>query len=94
MDVNFIIGYYVPKINRKEQYFPSTARNIYSHSKSFTSLMVGIAIDENMLSLDTRLVDVFKDELDKEDAASSQIILIPDVDSLKKIMESLGLGDI
>jgi chemotaxis protein CheC len=35
-----------------------------------------------------------KDELDKEDAASSQIILIPDVDSLKKIMESLGLGDI
>ncbi|MBR2875948.1 MAG: chemotaxis protein CheC [Clostridia bacterium] len=35
-----------------------------------------------------------KDELDKEDAASSQIILIPDVDSLKKIMESLGLADI
>ena len=35
-----------------------------------------------------------KDELDEVDAASSQIILIPDVDSLKKIMESLGLGDI
>ncbi len=35
-----------------------------------------------------------KDELDKEDAASSQIILIPDVDSLKKIMASLGLDEI
>ena len=32
----------------KEQYFPSVARNIYSHSKSFTSLMVGIAIDEKL----------------------------------------------
>ena len=47
----------------KEQYFPRTNRNIYSHSKSFTSLMVGIAIDEGMLSLDTRLVDVFKDDI-------------------------------
>ena len=49
----------------KEQYFPRTNRNIYSHSKSFTSLMVGIAIDENKLSLDTRLVDVFKDEINE-----------------------------
>lgn len=49
----------------KEQYIPSTARNIYSHSKSFTSLMVGIAIDEGMLTLDTKLVDVFKDEIDQ-----------------------------
>ena len=48
----------------KEQYIPRTVRNIYSHSKSFTSLMVGIAIDEGKLRLDTRLVDVFKDELD------------------------------
>lgn len=50
----------------KEQYIPRNHRNIYSHSKSFTSLMVGIAIDENKLSLDTRLVDVFKDEIDEE----------------------------
>lgn len=48
-----------------EQYIPRTVRNIYSHSKSFTSLMVGIAIDERKISLDTRLVDVFKDEIDK-----------------------------
>lgn len=50
----------------KHQFIPRNYRNIYSHSKSFTSLMVGIAIDENKLSLDTRLVDVFKDEIDEE----------------------------
>lgn len=50
----------------KEQYIPRTVRNIYSHSKSFTSLMVGIAIDEQMISLDTRLMDVFKNEVDKD----------------------------
>lgn len=47
-----------------EQYIPRTVRNIYSHSKSFTSLMVGISIDEGKLSLNTRLVDVFKDIID------------------------------
>ena len=50
----------------KEQYFPRNNRNIYSHSKSFTSLMVGIAIDEKMINFDTRLVDVFKDEISLE----------------------------
>ena len=48
----------------KEQFIPRNNRNIYSHSKSFTSLMVGIAIDEKKLTLDTRLVDVLKDEMD------------------------------
>ena len=50
----------------KEQYIPRTVRNIYSHSKSFTSLMVGIAIDEGMLSLETRMVDVFKHHMNEE----------------------------
>lgn len=50
----------------KQQYIPRLTRNIYSHSKSFTSLMVGIALDEGKLTLDTRLVDVFKDEIDKK----------------------------
>ena len=49
-----------------EHYIPRTVRNIYSHSKSFTSLMVGIALDEGKLTLDTRLMDVFKDEVDEE----------------------------
>jgi CubicO group peptidase (beta-lactamase class C family) len=50
----------------KEQYIARLTRNIYSHSKSFTALMVGIAIDEGKLTLDTRLADVFKDEIDEE----------------------------
>lgn len=50
-----------------EQYIPSTRRNIFSHSKSFTSLMVGIAIDEGMLTLETRLSDVFKDQMTEEE---------------------------
>ena len=51
----------------KAQYIPgSTSRNIYSHSKSFTSLMVGIAIDEGMITLDTRLVDALKDDIDND----------------------------
>ena len=50
----------------KEQLIPRNYRNIYSHSKSFTSLMVGIAIDEKKITFDTRLVDVFKDEIDED----------------------------
>ena len=41
-------------------------RNIYSHTKSFTSLMLGIALDENLVSLDDHVVDYFKDELTEE----------------------------
>ena len=50
----------------KEQYVKLNNRNIYSHSKSFTSIMVGIAIDEKKIGLDTKLVDVFKDEINEE----------------------------
>lgn len=48
-----------------KSYIARNNRNIYSHSKSFTSLMVGIAIDEGKINLNTRLVDVFKDEIDR-----------------------------
>lgn len=41
-------------------------RDIYSHTKSFVSLMLGIALDENLLSLDDHVVDYFKDELTEE----------------------------
>lgn len=41
-------------------------RNIYSHSKSFVSLMFGIAMDEGLVSLDDHVVDYFKDVLTKE----------------------------
>ena len=41
-------------------------RNIYSHSKSFVSLLFGIALEEGLLSLEDHVVDYFKDELSNE----------------------------
>ena len=41
------------------RYTPKRTRLIYSHTKSFISTLVGIAIDEGKLTLNTKLVDVF-----------------------------------
>ena len=38
-------------------------RNVYSVSKSFTSLAVGFAVQEGLLRLEERLVDLFPDEV-------------------------------
>ncbi len=38
-------------------------RNVYSASKSYTSCAVGFALQEGLLSLDEKLVDVFRSEL-------------------------------
>ena len=38
-------------------------RNLYSASKSFTSCAVGFAVQEGLLSLDEKLVDVFSDDI-------------------------------
>lgn len=42
---------------------PECRRNVYSAAKSFTSCAVGFAIQEGLLSLEEKLVDVFRDEL-------------------------------
>lgn len=44
------------------------ARNIYSHTKSYTASAVGMAVDEGKLSLNDRLVDYFS-ELVPENAS-------------------------
>lgn len=41
-------------------------RNIYSHTKSFTATLVGIAIDENLFDLQTKIYDLLKDEIKEE----------------------------
>lgn len=47
-----------------EHYFiPKQPRNIYSHTKSFTSTAVGIAVSEGKLSLDDKLADYFPEKL-------------------------------
>lgn len=42
---------------------PECRRNVYSAAKSVTSCAVGFAVQEGLLSLDEKLVDVFPDEL-------------------------------
>lgn len=42
---------------------PDRERNIYSNTKSFAATAVGIAIDDGILSLEDRLVDVFPDKV-------------------------------
>lgn len=45
------------------RFTPDLSRNIYSHTKSYMSTAVGIAIDEGKLSLEDRLVDFFPESL-------------------------------
>ena len=43
----------------KRHFVPDQDRNIYSHTKSYVSTAIGIAIEDGLLSLDSRLVDSF-----------------------------------
>lgn len=51
------------KVLLKKDWDEEIRRNQYSASKSFTSIAVGIACKEGLLSLDEKLCDVFKEEL-------------------------------
>ena len=42
---------------------PDLARNIYSHTKSFTATAVGIAMDDGEISLEDKLIDYFPDKV-------------------------------
>jgi CubicO group peptidase (beta-lactamase class C family) len=44
-------------------YAPQYRHELYSLSKSFTSIAAGIAIDEGLLTLDTLICDIFADEM-------------------------------
>lgn len=43
----------------ERHFVPDQNRNIYSHTKSYVSTAIGIAIEDGLLSLDSRLVDSF-----------------------------------
>lgn len=44
----------------ERHFVPDQDRNIYSHTKSYVSTAIGIAIEDGLLSLDSRLVDSFR----------------------------------
>lgn len=43
----------------ERHFVPDQDRNIYSHTKSYVSTAIGIAIEDGLLSLNSRLVDSF-----------------------------------
>lgn len=43
----------------ERHFVPDQNRNIYSHMKSYVSTAIGIAIEDGLLSLNSRLVDSF-----------------------------------
>lgn len=58
-DKVFAESYYAP-------YAPDQLQTVYSLSKSFTSVAIGIAAGEGILDLDEKIVDIFADELEGE----------------------------
>lgn len=54
------------KLIYEHHFTPSAARNIYSHTKSFTSTAVGLAISEGKLSLEDRPAAFFEEALPAE----------------------------
>lgn len=43
----------------RDPYAPDIPHTMYSVSKSFTSIAIGFAIDERLLTLDTKVIDIF-----------------------------------
>lgn len=77
----------VDHILLEHHFVPDKPRNIYSHSKSFTSAMIGVAINDKKLTVDDHLVDFMKDELSKEDYERLYPIRIKDL-----LVMSSGFG--
>ena len=47
-------------------YAPETQHILFSFSKSFTSTAIGFAVQEGIISLDERLIDIFPDKAPEE----------------------------
>ena len=65
---------------------PVKYRNIYSHTKSFTSIMVGIAIDEGKLCLEDHLVDFIGDEMTPEQRENFKDVRLIDLMTMRSGM--------
>ena len=60
-------------------------RNIYSAAKSFTSCAVGFAVQEGLISLNEKLIDVFSEDLPKAVDNNLQIATVRDLLTMKMI---------
>ena len=84
----------VDKVLVEHHFTEKKKRNIYSHSKSFVSAMIGVALLEKKLSLQDRIVDYMKDELSEEDYKRLYDIKIEDVLTMRSgFGESILMGE-
>lgn len=78
-----------------EHYFTRlVSRNIYSHTKSYMSTAVGIAIDEGMMKLTDRLADYFPEYVPKEHQPELEEITLRDLLTMSSgFNHALLMGD-
>jgi len=63
IELHSIMVFQHGKVLEECSFAPDTAHAMFSVSKTFTSVAVGFAIDEGVISLEDRIVDLFKDHL-------------------------------
>lgn len=63
LPVDAVVAYRGEQLIGEHRWSPDVPGNIYSHTKSFMVTAVGAAIDRGLLTLDTRLIDMLKDDL-------------------------------
>lgn len=73
-------------------YTPEDRMHVYSLSKSFTSLCVGIAWDKGLLSPDERMVDLFPDKLPETVSDRLAAMTLGDVLSMRSGHSACPLG--
>lgn len=76
------------RVVEEHRFAADLARNIYSHTKSYVSTAIGVAVDEGLLALDDRLVDAFR-----ADGAYGQITTVLPEQGLIVAMQCHETGD-
>ena len=64
------------KVLAEKFFTPDTAHVLHSVSKTFTSTAVGFAISEGLLTLDTKIVDLFPDSVPEEPSENLKKVTI------------------
>jgi len=60
-------------------YAPGLRHGLQSHTKTYAATAVGIAVNEDIVRLDERLIDIFPDESPKEPGENLQLLTVRDV---------------
>ena len=81
-------------VNNKHSFIYQNERNIYSHTKSFLSILVGISIDKKELSLNDTLDKFFYEEIKNENNFELAKITVSDLLNMSSgFLKSLLMHD-